>query len=270
MSLTPDALLLGPLALSWANLALLLGALAFSALANWRGLEAQGWRVLLAAFLAARLGYVLEHLEAWPGPTAALLGVVDLRSGGWSWAWGLAVGLGVAGILLRREVGRLLIPTAGALALAALPLGLQQALLRSSLALERPNLDMRPLAYLEPGRSQPSPTRFGELPKPMLLNVWATWCPPCRAEMPLLVEYQRKGYPVVLLNAGESATAVQGFLREAGLSARVFLDEANLRENFQISGLPTTLLIGPNGRVLARHLGPLNRAQLEELLNRLP
>ncbi|WP_036219451.1 TlpA family protein disulfide reductase, partial [Calidithermus chliarophilus] len=152
---------------------------------------------------------------------------------------------------------------------AALPLGLQQALLRPGLALESPALDARPLAYLEPGRSQPSPARFGDLPKPMLLNVWATWCPPCRTEMPLLAEYQQKGYPVVLLNAGEGAGAVEGFLREAGLSARVFLDSANLRESFRVSGLPTTLLIGADGRVLARHLGPVNRAQLEELLQRL-
>ncbi|RIH76797.1 Thiol-disulfide oxidoreductase ResA [Calidithermus terrae] len=103
----------------------------------------------------------------------------------------------------------------------------------------------------------------------MLLNVWATWCPPCRAEMPLLAEYQQKGHPVVLLNAGEGAGAVQAFLREAGLPARVFLDSADLRESFRVSGLPTTLLIGADGRVLARHLGPVNRAQLEELLGRL-
>lgn len=269
MSLTPDALLLGPLALSWPNLALLLGVLAFTTLAARRGLEARGGWVLLAALLAARLGYALEHLGSWPDPTSVLLGVVDIRSGGWSWWWGLVGGAVMAGALLRREAGRLLVPTAGALALAALPLGLQQVLLHPGPAGESLALDAKPLAYLEPGRPQPSPARFGELPKPMLLNVWATWCPPCRTEMPLLVEYQQKGYPVVLLNAGEGAEEVQGFLREAGLSARVFLDSANLRESFRVSGLPTTLLIGADGRILARHLGPVNRAQLEKFLQQL-
>ncbi|RIH89428.1 TlpA family protein disulfide reductase [Calidithermus roseus] len=269
MSLSPDALLLGALALSWPNLALLLGILAFTALAARRGLEARSGWVLLAALLAARLGYALGHLGTWPDLASALLGVVDLRSGGWSWWWGLVGGAVMAGALLRREAGRLLVPAAGALALAALPLGLQQVLLRPGPASESLAFDAKPLAYLEPGHSQPIPARFGDLPKPMLLNVWATWCPPCRSEMPLLVEYQQKGYPIVLLNAGEDTEAVQGFLKEAGLSARVFLDGANLRGSFQVSGLPTTLLIGADGRVLARHLGPVNRAQLEELLERL-
>jgi hypothetical protein len=58
--------------------------------------------------------------------------------------------------------------------------------------------------------------------------------------MPLLVEYQQKGYPIVLLNAGEDPGAIQAFLQQTGLSARVFLDSAGLQRAFQVSGLPAT------------------------------
>lgn len=146
---------------------------------------------------------------------------------------------------------------------------MQFSLTRPTQAAARPEYASRMVQYLEPALSRPAEVRFDELPRPMLLNFWATWCPPCRAEMPLLVEYQQKGYPIVLLNTGEDIGAVKGFMARTGLSARVFLDGAGLQRAFQVSGLPTTLLIGSDGQVLARHLGPVNRAQLEQLLRQL-
>ncbi|MFC6919200.1 TlpA family protein disulfide reductase [Meiothermus taiwanensis] len=269
MKLTPDALLLGPLALSWPNLALLVGILAFTWLAARQGQEGKAWWVLLATLLAARMGYAVAHLSTWPSLGAALLGIVDIRSGGWNWWVGLPVGALAAIWLLRQESPRLLVPGGAALALALLPLGVQFSLTRPAQTPTPPEYASRVLQYLEPGQTRPLEVRFADLPKPMLLNFWATWCPPCRAEMPLLVEYQQKGYPIVLLNAGEDVGAIQGFLAQSGLSARVFLDSAGLQRAFQVSGLPTTLLIGTDGKVLARHLGPVNRAQLEQLLRRL-
>jgi thiol-disulfide isomerase/thioredoxin len=269
MKLTPDALLLGPLALSWPNLALLVGILAFTWLAARQGVESKAWWVLLFTLLAARVGYTVAHLSTWPSLEAALLGTLDIRSGGWSWWVGLPVGALAAALLLRQESPRLLLPGGVALALALLPLGVQLSLTRPTQATATPEYASRMVQYLEPAQSRLAEVRFDELPKPMLLNFWATWCPPCRAEMPLLVEYQQKGYPIVLLNTGEDVGAIQSFLAQTELSARVFLDSAGLQRAFQVSGLPTTLLIGPDGKVLARHLGPVNRAQLEQLLRQL-
>lgn len=269
MRLTPDALLLGPLALSWPNLALLLGIFAFTGLAARQGVEGKAGWVLLVAVLAARVGYAMEHLSTWPNTFAALLGILDIRSGGWNWWVGVPAGALAALFLLKREATRLLVPGAASLAVALLPLGVQYGLTRPTLSTSKPALGSQVLQYLEVGQSPPSEVRFADLPKPMLVNLWATWCPPCRAEMPLLVEYQQKGYPIVLLNAGEDAGAIQDFLQQTGLEARVFLDSAGLQRVFQVSGLPTTLLIGADGQVIARHLGPLNRAQLEQLLRQL-
>ncbi|MCS7194777.1 MAG: TlpA family protein disulfide reductase [Meiothermus sp.] len=268
MRLTPDALVLGPLALSWSHLALLLGMLVFIWLAARRGMEGKAWGVLLSALLAARLGYAAEHLAAWPSLGAALLAALDIRTGGWNALAGLLAGALAAYLLLRREVVRLLLPAAASLAVSLVPLGLQQILSQPAEAAS-PDYARQVVQYLEPGQSRPREVPFGELPRPMLINFWATWCPPCRAEMPLLVEYQQKGYPVVLLNVGENPAVIQGFLAETGLVARVFLDSAGLQQAFRVSGLPTTLLVASDGQVVARHLGPLNRAQLEQLLQRL-
>lgn len=269
MNLTPDALLLGPLALSWPNLALLLGVLSFSRLAAGRGYEATGGWILLAVLLAARVGYALEHPSSWPSLSSALLGIVDIRSGGWNWWIGLAAGGLTAVALLRTRATQLLLPALASLLVAFVPLGFQQGLLRSSQNSTSEDLQARLLVYLESGQAQPSEMRFGDLAKPMLVNIWATWCPPCRAEMPLLAEYQQKGHPIMLLNAGENSASIQSFLQQNHLKADIFVDHSNLRQVFQVSGLPTTLLIGPEGQILKRHMGALNRAQLEGFLQEM-
>jgi len=268
MRLTPDALLLGPLALSWPNLALLLGILVFTSLAARRGLESKSWWVLLATLLAARIGYALEHLETWPSLGSALLGIVDIRSGGWNWPWGLVGGVVVAGILLRQQASALLVPALAAVTIALLPLGIQQGLSRPAQPAASQALDQTVLGLLEPGQAQPSKVRFGDLSKPMLVNLWATWCPTCRSQMPLLAEYQQQGHPIVLLNAGEDPATIQTYLQETHISPRIMMDNG-LQQAFRVSGLPTTLLIGSNGKILARHMGPVNRAQLEQLLKQL-
>jgi thiol-disulfide isomerase/thioredoxin len=265
MSLTPDALIVGPLALSWPNLALLLGVLVFSFLAARRGLESKGWLVLLGTLLTARVGFAVENLEAWPSLGAMLLGIVDIRSGGWSWLWGVVGGVVVAGAVLRKQALALLTPALVAVAAGVLPLGLQQEVSRTVSVGPAPVVL---LSYIEPGQQQLKQVRWSDLPKPMLVNFWATWCASCRAAMPILVEYQQKGYPVVLLNIGEGMGAIVAYLQQTGLPARVVLDNG-LQQRFRVSGVPTAMLIGSEGQILARHMGPLNRAHLERLLSQL-
>jgi thiol-disulfide isomerase/thioredoxin len=262
-------MLLGPLALSWPNLALLLGVLAFVGLAARRGQESAGWWALLAALLAGRVGYAIEHLSVWPSFGAAVVGVVDIRSGGWSWFWGVGGGVVAAGALLRRQARVLLVPALGAAAAMLLPLGVQQTLSGPVHADASRVLNQAVLLYLEPGDPQPRGVRWNDLPKPMLVSIWATWCPSCRAHMPLLAEYQAKGYPIVMLNTGEDVRTVRAFLQQAGLPARTLLDSAGLQQALWVVALPTTLLIGSDGQIMGRHMGTLNRAQLEEFLSRL-
>lgn len=97
----------------------------------------------------------------------------------------------------------------------------------------------------------------------VLLNIWATWCAPCRKEMPSLDRLQAaKGGPdfkVVALSIDRGGNdQVRPFYEEIGIkNLGTFLDQpgASMRA-FKIVGLPTTLLIGKDGKELARWVGP--------------
>ncbi|MFQ5560876.1 MAG: TlpA family protein disulfide reductase [Nitrospinota bacterium] len=90
--------------------------------------------------------------------------------------------------------------------------------------------------------------------KIVILNFWATWCPPCVAEMPALNkifhEYQQKGVVVLGVNAGESEEKVKPFVKKLGISFNILMDEERTLENkYKVIGIPTTFFIGRNGVV---------------------
>lgn len=99
--------------------------------------------------------------------------------------------------------------------------------------------------------------------KAVLLNVWATWCPPCREEMPSLDRLQMlKGgtdFEVVALSIDKGGVQqVKPFFDEIGIKRlEMFLDSPGVSmQALKIVGLPTTLLLGKDGRELARWVGP--------------
>ncbi len=111
----------------------------------------------------------------------------------------------------------------------------------------------------------------------VLLNFWATWCVPCRAEMPALErlhrEYGGRGLTVVGVNLKESLAAVQGFMKELQLTFAAVLDSNGaVSDAFKVRGLPMTFLLDREGRILWRALGPREwngadgRAYFERLL----
>lgn len=98
--------------------------------------------------------------------------------------------------------------------------------------------------------------------KVVLLNVWATWCAPCRAEMPTLDRLQQQlggeEFAVVALSVDRTGAGVaRKFFDEIGVKLPVFVDQdgAAIR-SLALFGLPATLLIGPDGNELARLAGP--------------
>ncbi|MCC6206422.1 MAG: TlpA family protein disulfide reductase [Hyphomicrobiales bacterium] len=99
--------------------------------------------------------------------------------------------------------------------------------------------------------------------KVVLLNVWATWCGPCRAEMPTLDRLQAaiggEKFEVVALSIDRAGTGVvRRFFDEIGIGhLRLFIDESGTAlRTLKIFGLPATILVGTDGRELARLLGP--------------
>ena len=97
--------------------------------------------------------------------------------------------------------------------------------------------------------------------KTVFLNFWATWCAPCREEMPamekLYQEYKNKNFVVLAVNVKDRKQEALNFVKELKLTYPVAFDpEAQVAALYGAWGLPTTYLIGPKGEGLARGWGP--------------
>jgi cytochrome c biogenesis protein CcmG, thiol:disulfide interchange protein DsbE len=107
--------------------------------------------------------------------------------------------------------------------------------------------------------------------KVVLVNVWATWCPPCRAEMPAmqaaLDRYGEQGLVVLAVNQREDREAVAAFMRERQLAFPALLDsDGAVGAAYQASALPSSFFIGRDGMVRAVYRGPLSRSVLESTI----
>jgi thiol-disulfide isomerase/thioredoxin len=109
--------------------------------------------------------------------------------------------------------------------------------------------------------------------RPLVVNLWASWCGPCRAEMPVLAEAQRRsdGVAFAFVNQGEVAAAVHAYLQQERLALRgVLLDPtSSLGRAVGSHGLPTTLFYDAEGRLAHAHFGVLNGAALAGRLQEL-
>jgi cytochrome c biogenesis protein CcmG/thiol:disulfide interchange protein DsbE len=110
--------------------------------------------------------------------------------------------------------------------------------------------------------------------KPILVNLWASWCVPCRDEAPMLEAAWRQ-YKDRLLILGVNVQdtnpgAALGFIQEFGLTFPSGIDEnGRVWIDYGGYGVPETFLIGKDGKVLYRHAGPLDPATLQELLGKV-
>ena len=110
--------------------------------------------------------------------------------------------------------------------------------------------------------------------KPVMLNFWATWCPPCREEMPYLqqIHEQRSADVVVLtVNMAENAGDVEEFIREFGLSFPVLLDSnGDVAQQYGVRAIPTTFFIDKSGILQGVKIGAFrNIAEIESELEKI-
>lgn len=100
-----------------------------------------------------------------------------------------------------------------------------------------------------------------------LVNFWASWCAPCRAEHPNLMELAKE-YPVYGINQDYGQKEAQGFLDELGNPYSALLYDGNKRQSIDwgVYGLPETFVLDSDGKVLLRIAGPLTQRVIEESL----
>ena len=96
--------------------------------------------------------------------------------------------------------------------------------------------------------------------KVVLLNFWATWCPPCREEMPIFKrvyrKYKEKGFEILAVSTDTDPRVVKRFVKEFGIEFPVLIDkEGKVMRLYQVQGLPTSFLIDREGRVVKVRLG---------------
>ena len=261
---------IGPFLLSM-DAATILLALAVAAAAG--AVAAGGRRVGLIPALVdmafgglvlARVAFVtqwFEHyrLAPWTG--------LDIRDGGFStWA-------GIGGALLiaswkARRCRPLRMPLLVALASGALAWAIVAALPRpgGAGAVSLPTARIRSL--------DGGVTSVAEIGKgrPTVVNLWATWCPPCRREMPVLAAAQQREGDVrfVFADQGEEAAAVRKFFAPAARTpSNVLLDaDGRLANALRAPGLPTTFFFDASGKLVDSHIGQLSEASLAAKLAR--
>lgn len=262
-----QTLQLGPLALS---LPLLMGIAAFL-LASWTGrrlgktqaveVERQLLRTLVVGLVVARLAFVLQFRDAY---LKSPLGILDIRDGGWHAAIGIAAALAYAGVILvRRAALRKPLAAAAAVGVGAWLAG---ALILSANAPDDVRMPQLVLPAMD-GTTVALSTFEG---RPTVVNLWATWCPPCQREMPMLraAQQSRPDVNFVFLNQGESPQQVAAYLRKSGLALQnVLLDgRGDAGTAFGHRALPATLFFDARGRLVDTRLGELSEATLAERL----
>lgn len=218
---------------------------------------------LFVGLVFARLGYIAWW---WKEYAQAPWSMIAIGDGGFSWWFGVLAALLFVGWRTRSRRALRRPAFAGVLAgvLVWAAAGGVLTLLRQS-APRLPNvqltaLDERPVAL------------DSYLGRPVVVNLWATWCPPCRREMPVF-EQAQAAFPevtFVMVNQGEPVPAIRRYLEREGLTLdHVLRDPASdTMQVMRARGLPTTLFFDSEGRLVDTHMGELTMASLKNTLAR--
>ncbi|MDE1911314.1 MULTISPECIES: TlpA disulfide reductase family protein [unclassified Pseudomonas] len=251
------------------NHLLLITALILATLVGWRVAKRGGenpesvlFTLFLLGMLAARVSFVLMYWSYYQNDP---LQIVDLRDGGflaWPGVIVLIIGALIYGWrrpLLRKPLSAGVITGLAFWALTSLSLTLyEKGTHLPDIALRNANGETVQLADYKGG--------------PLVINLWATWCPPCRREMPVLESAQRQRPDVTFLfvNQAESMQSVATYLATQGLNLDNVLFDASGRLGQAVGSmaLPTTLFYQPDGRLINSHLGELSQASLARAMER--
>ena len=253
----------GPFVLSIERFAAFVGVIVFVGLAEilarttkQQALSRWSSTTVLWGFVGARLGHVIEF---WPSFAQEPLRIVAVWQGGFS-ATGAAIAVAlVTGWAVWRSLP--FVPAAASLwaGVIAWQVILLDVAQRDPVALPIDvftTIDAEPLSLAS----------LAEPNSLIIINLWATWCPPCRRELPMLatIAEQRDDVIFVFASQGETAMHVNEYLVENDISLeRVLIDtNSQLAQHYSTVGLPVTLFIGADGLLMHTHVGEISREVL--------
>lgn len=110
--------------------------------------------------------------------------------------------------------------------------------------------------------------------QPVWLNFWATWCPPCRAEMPdinaVYAEYAPKGLVILALSLGEDGETVRQYVQKAEMKFTVGLDSRReIASIYRVAGIPTHIFIDRDGVIRDMQVGGMSRDTMKKKLEKV-
>jgi len=220
--------------------------------------------IFLVALVSARIGFVVRYFEHYQNDW---LGMVDIRDGGFDVITGVLIALVFTGYRMWRQ-STLRKPLSAALIAGAMTWGITFG----AIALIHQQTSGLPDVELAELNGQPASLAAVADGKPLVVNLWATWCPPCIREMPVLETAQQNYTNIrfVFANQGEHAETIRRFLEKQSLNLdHVVSDQTgSFGQVVGSHGLPTTLFYSADGQLLDSHMGELSRATLVEKLER--
>ncbi|MDO4905020.1 MAG: TlpA disulfide reductase family protein [Lautropia sp.] len=266
-----QVLQIGPLSISYSVLVLIAAIIIGTCVGQWwaRRRKQQDIepiffsRIVLPSLLLARLGFVAQYHEAYLGDPIT---IIDVRDGGID-PWIGIICAWLIGLWHVRRNARLRAGLVAAIGCASLIAA------GGTLTLD-PSRNAIALPALQFSRLNGEPLELQRYAgKPLVLNLWATWCPHCVREMPVLAKAQQRHPEIgfVFLNQGEDADTIRRFLQRRRLhSDHVLLDPRGLAsKHFGQRALPSTLFFSSDGRLVEIRIGALSEATLQQRLKRL-
>lgn len=261
---------IGPLAFQLAHvlaLACALMAVGVGRLVGWKrriGISAVMFDMALVSALVGRTVFVALWFSTYQEDPWS---VFDIRDGGFEpWAAaGAAIAMAAWRVRQRPELFRPLV--LGLLAGMSLWVVLQLAGFNGAPPTQ--NIPALRLTGLDGAPTQLAASAKG---RAMVVNLWATWCPPCQREMPALARAQKLHQEIdfVFVNEGESLEVVRRYLHFAPFRLEnVLVDDGNLLgKAMNSSALPLTMIYGADGKLAFSHQGLISEAVLELQLER--
>lgn len=279
---------LGPFAFATVHLIFIVSSILALSAAWWLGksmrtsLSDAVFRIIAVGLISARLYFVIKYVDIY---LAAPWQIINVRDGGFSLWAGLAAGAAwtVRELIVLHRKNRLqhAPQQAQAAGLRRGQLGLVGALLIGLTVFSGGHLWLNqhigqtqfPQASLQQLNGPPVNLAEAFHGKPTVVNLWASWCPPCVREMPLL-EDAADNWPdvhIVAVNQGEESAQVDAFLQQQGLALpHVLLDQrSQVGAMVGSHALPTTLFFNSDGSLSYTHIGEFSAATLENALRRL-